>query len=245
MISAGCGDSAAGRESSEPQPLRTDARLRAEVRRGCRSLPGAGPRAGVRGRPPQPSGLRRCGAGLPSPGARRRRKVSCALRAPRSPRWLQRGPGRMRAPGGCGPRAPGCGGPDPVRRRRRRRGVGARAGAVTAAAGRGSPEALPLQPRRDCGTSGGARIPAPRPGAGRVRRPPGREPQPGSPRPASPVQCVFSECAFLFQTDLQIWPQQGGSSVKMQPYNRMGILLSVEKGQRGKEGGAVPFPREN
>lgn len=33
--------------------------------------------------------------------------------------------------------------------------------------------------------------------------------------------------------------------VKLQPYNRMGILLSVEKEQRGKEGGAVPFLREN
>lgn len=33
--------------------------------------------------------------------------------------------------------------------------------------------------------------------------------------------------------------------LKLQPYNRMGILLSVEKGHRGKEGGAVPFPRDS
>lgn len=241
MISSGCGDSAAGRESSEPRPLQTDARLRAEVGGAQvtaeRGGPGPGCGTGLRRLRPPP--LR----GWP-PVQGRPPLAESKLRAPRSPRRLQRGPRQMRGPG--------CGGPDPVRRRRglaatRRRGPGrsrhcgdrprAPGGpALAAAAGlrhlgrRPHPLPSPVLPapeRAECG----------------ARRAPRRSWAPRA--QVFPVQCVCSEGVFLLQTDLEIWPQPGGSSVQLQPYNRMGILLSAEKGQRGKEGGAVPFPGES
>lgn len=164
MISAGCGDSAAGRELSAPRPLRTEARLLAEVGASAQCTRERRPWAGDRlaSAAEWPQRLPGWAAGLGRPP-----QAESKLRAPRSPR---RGPGRTRALG--------CGGPDSARRRcglmawrQAAGGGGARTGAGIAAAGHGRPEALPLRPRRDCGTSGGARIPAPRPGAGRVRRP--------------------------------------------------------------------------
>ncbi|XFG12361.1 hypothetical protein AB1E19_015985 [Capra hircus] len=164
MISAGCGDSAAGRELSAPRPLRTEARLLAEVGASAQCTRERRPWAGdgLASAAEWPQRLPGWAAGLGRPP-----QAESKLRAPRSPR---RGPGRTRAPG--------CGGPDSARRRcglmawrQAAGGGGARTGAGIAAAGHGRPEALPLRPRRDCGTSGGARIPAPRPGAGRVRRP--------------------------------------------------------------------------
>lgn len=128
MISAGCGDSAAGRESSAPRPLRTDARLPAEV--GASAERGPARRRG-RG---CGAGLRRRRAGSPGRGARRPRKVSCALSAPRA--------GRSAGPGGRGPRAAAA-----------RPGGGARAGPVIAAAGAGTRRPCP------CGRGG---IAAPR-----------------------------------------------------------------------------------
>lgn len=91
MISSGCGESAAGRESSEPRPLQTDARPRAEVGGAQIAAERGGPGRGCG------AGLRRCGAGRPCRGARRWRKVSCAFRAPRA--------GCSAGPGRCGARA--------------------------------------------------------------------------------------------------------------------------------------------
>lgn len=96
MISPGCGVPAAGRELTTPRPLRTDARLPAEVGRARRAARERGP------------GLRfssaAASAGLG--GRRRRRKVSCAL-GPGCParRTRPAAPPGPRARPACGPRA--------------------------------------------------------------------------------------------------------------------------------------------
>jgi hypothetical protein len=139
---------------SAPRPLRTDARLPAEVGR-ARSAAGRGVRgAGARGWPRSPQWPPPLRGWTPGPG--RPPQAESKLRAPRFPRGLQRAARRTRGPS--------CGGPGSAARRGLAAGrLRARAGAGTAAAGGGRPEALPLRPRRDCGTSGVTRIPAPRP----------------------------------------------------------------------------------
>lgn len=96
MISPGCGVPAAGRELSTPRPLRTDARLPAEVGRARRAARERGP------------GLRFSSAATSAGlvGRRRRRKVSCAL-GPGCParRTRPAAPPRPRARPACGPRA--------------------------------------------------------------------------------------------------------------------------------------------
>lgn len=96
MISPGCGVPAAGRELSTPRPLRTDARLPAEVGRTRRAVRERGP------------GLRfSLAAALAGLGGRRRgRKVSCAL-GPGCPAQRTRpaAPPRPRARPACGPHA--------------------------------------------------------------------------------------------------------------------------------------------
>lgn len=161
------------------------------------------------------------------------------MRALRSPRRPQRGPGRTRSPG-CGGRSRrgggaawrrGGGGPDGSRH------CGGRPRAP------GGPALAAAARLRHLG-----RCPHPRapPRAGRVRRRGAPEVGPRSPRPGSLTGCVFSECVSFFK---RIWgfgrSKAGGSLVKLQPYNRIGILLSVEKGHRSRGGGAVPFPRES
>lgn len=96
MISPGCGVPAAGRELSTPRPLRTDARLPAEVGRAQRAARERGP------------GLRFSSAAA-SAGLgrrRRRRKVSCAL-GPGCParRTRPAAPPRPRSRSAYGPRA--------------------------------------------------------------------------------------------------------------------------------------------
>lgn len=89
MISAGCGVPAVGRELSTPRPLRTDARLPAEVGRVRR----AGRERG--------QGLRFSSAAASEGlgGRRRRRKVSCALGPGRPARRTRpAAPPRPRAP---------------------------------------------------------------------------------------------------------------------------------------------------
>lgn len=89
MISAGCGVPAVGRELSTPRPLRTDARLPAEVGRVWRAGRERGP------------GLRFSSAAASEGlgGRRRRRKVSCALGPGRPARRTRpAAPPRPRAP---------------------------------------------------------------------------------------------------------------------------------------------------
>lgn len=96
MISAGCGVPAVGRELSTPRPLRTDARLPAEVGRVRRAGRERGP------------GLRFSSAAASEGlgGRRRRRKVSCALGPGRPARRTRpAAPPRPRARRACGPRA--------------------------------------------------------------------------------------------------------------------------------------------
>lgn len=96
-----------------------------------------------------------------------------------------------------------------------------------------------MRPRRDCGTSGASRIPAPRPGAGRVRRSLG-------PRPAPALgRAFFSECVFPF-------PVEAGAPAAawgfLQPYNRMGETVVGAEGTAGcgrRRSGSSPFPRES
>lgn len=181
--------------------------MRSAAGRGDR---GRGCGAGLR----SPSSLRRCGAGRSSRGARRRRKVR---RAPRSPRRLQRA-----ARGDAGPEL----------RRPRPRGTawrrgGGRAGREPSLRRRaaGAPRPCP------CGRGG---IAAPRKAPASSRPAPERAEcgARGAPRPGLSVGRVFlSEFVFVLRANVV---PHGGSSVKLQLYNRVGIL-SVERGQRGKE----------
>lgn len=129
----------------------------------------------------------------PGPGARRRRKVSCAPCAPCA--GGSAGPGDCRARAAASPTR--CCGDAACQRG----GGGARAGAVTAATGRGRPEALPLRPRWDCGTSGGARIPSP-PRSGPSAAPAGPRASAGLPAPRfSRAVCILLRMCFPFSNE--------------------------------------------